>query len=58
MLKTAKARKSGDGVGGDSRVRRSGSEIDDVEVDGGEVEFDEVGKKVRKTSKSKNLSKF
>ena len=43
------------GVGGDSRAGRDGidgSGIDDVEVDGGEVEVDEVGKKGRKTSKS------
>ena len=57
MLKTAKPRKGGDGVGGDSRARRDGidgSGMDDVEVDGGEVEVDEVGKKGRKTSKSKS----
>ena len=56
MLKTAEPRKGGDGVGGDSRARRDGidgNEMDDVEVDGGEVEVDEVGKKGRKTSKSK-----
>ena len=43
------------GVGGDSRVGRDGidgSGMDDVEVDGGEIEVDEVGKKGRKTSKS------
>ena len=57
MLKTAKLWKGGDGVGGDSRAGRGGSEIDDVEVDDGKVEVDEVGKKVRKMSKSKNLSK-
>ena len=57
MLKTAKLRKGRDGVGGDSRAGHGGSEIDDVEVDGGEVEVDEVRKKARKTSKSKNLSK-
>ena len=48
------------GVGGDSRAGRDGidgSGMDDVEVDGGEVEVDEVGKKARKTSKSKNSSK-
>ena len=48
------------GVGGDSRAGRDGidgSGMDDVEVDGGEVEVDEVGKKGRKTSKSKNSSK-
>ena len=60
MLKTAEPRKGGDGVGGDSRAGRDGSDgngMDDVEVDGSEVEVDEVGKKARKTSKSKNLSK-
>ena len=48
------------GVGGDSRAGRDGidgSGMDDDEVDGGEVEIDEVGKKGRKTSKSKNSSK-
>ena len=48
------------GVGGDSRAGRdgiNGSGMDNVEVDGGEVEVDEVGKKGRKTSKSKNSSK-
>ena len=48
------------GVGGDSRAGRDGidgSGMDDVEVDGGEVEVDEVGKKGRKTSKSKKSSK-
>ena len=46
------------GVGGDSRAGRDGidgSGIDDVEVDGGEIEVDEVGKKGRKTSKSKTV---
>ena len=66
MLKTSstestKPRKGGDGVGGDSKAGRSRSEIngsgmDDVEVEV-EVKVDEVGKKVRKLSKSKNLSK-
>ena len=51
----------GDGVGG-SRAVHGGSKIvrsriDNVEVDGGEIEVDEVGKKVQKLSKSKNLSK-
>ena len=45
------------GVSGDSRARRGGSEIDGDEVDGVEVEVDEVGKKARKTSKSKIFSK-
>ena len=45
MLKTAKPRRGGDGVGGSSRARRGRSEMDDVEVDGGKVEVDEVGKK-------------
>ena len=47
-------------VGGDSRAGRDGidrSGMDDVEVDGGEVEVDEVGKKGQKTSKSKKSSK-
>ena len=53
MLKTAEPRKGGDGVGGGSRAGRGGSEMDDVEVDGSEVEVDEVGKKARNLSKSK-----
>ena len=57
MLKTAEPRKGRDGIGGDSKAGRGGSKIDDVEIDGSEVEVDEVGKKARKTSKSKNLSK-
>ena len=67
MLKTsstesAEPRKGIVGVGGGSRAGRDRggidrSEINNVEVDGGEDEVDEVGKKARKTSKSKNLSK-
>ena len=57
MLKTAKPRKGGDGVGSGSRARRSGKEIDDIEINAGEVEVDEVGKKARNLSKSTNLSK-
>ena len=67
MLKTlstesAEPRKSGVMVGGDSRARRGRSEIDkngidNVKVDGGEVEVDEIGKKVQKLSRSKKLSK-
>ena len=60
MLKTVEPRKGRDGVGGDSRTGRNGidgSGMDDVEVDGGEVEVDEFGKKSRKTSKSKKSSK-
>ena len=50
------------GVGDNNRARRSRSEIDeseinDVKVDGGKDEVDEVEKKVQKSSKSKNLSK-
>ena len=62
MLKTlgtesAEPRKGGVGVVGNSRAGRSrsgidGSRMNDVKVDGGEVEVDEVGKKVQ------NLSKF
>ena len=60
--KSAELRKGGIGIGGDSRAGRGGSEIDrseidDVKIDGGEVEVDEVGKKVQKSSKSKNSSK-
>ena len=60
--KSAEPRKGGVGVGGDSKARGSRSKIDesgmdDVEVNGGEVEVDEVGKKVQKLSKSKNSSK-
>ena len=63
MLKATEPRKSGDGVGDDSRAERGGNEIDgsemdDIEVDGNEIKVDEVGKKGQKTSKSKNLSKF
>ena len=51
------------GVGGNNKARRDaskldGSELDGKKVDGGEVKVDEVGKKARKMSKSKNLSKF
>ena len=61
-IKSAKLRKGGVRVGGDSRARRCGSEIDrsgidDVEINGGEIEVDEIGKKIQKLSKSKNLSK-
>ena len=60
--KSVEPRKSEVGVGGDSRARRDGSEIDrsgmdDIEVDSGEVGDDKVVKKDRKTSKSKNLFK-
>ena len=68
MLKTsstelAKSRKSGTRVGGDSKVKcdRSGldkSEINDVEVDGGKIRDNEVRKKNRKISMSKNMSIF
>ena len=47
----------GVGVVGSSRARRGRSEIggiNDVEVDGSKVEVDELGKKVQKSSKSKN----
>ena len=60
MLKTVELRKGKDGVGGDSRARRDRidtSGIDDVEIVGGEVDIDEVGKKGRKISKSKKSSK-
>ena len=62
MLKTAEPRKGRNGVGGDSRAghdrsENDGGEVNDVEVDGGKVGRDEIGKKGRKMSKSKNLSK-
>ena len=60
--KSAKLRKGRAGVGGDNRARcdRSkidGSEMDNVKIDDSKVRDNEVGKKGRKTSKSKNLSK-
>ena len=63
MLKTAKPRKGGVGIGGDSRAGCGESEIDrsgmdDVDIDDKEVEVDKVGKKGQKISKSKNLFKF
>ena len=70
MLKTSgiieSATQLGEGivrVGSGSRVGLTRSEIDNKrkihcnKVDNGEVEDDEVRKKVKKTSKSKNLSK-
>ena len=56
--KSAKPKKGGIGVDGDSRAGRGQSEIDgsrmdDVKVDGDKVEVDEVGKKVQNLSKSK-----
>ena len=63
MLKTLRGTQSktrpsegGVGIGGSSRAGRGRCEIggmDDVEVDGGKVEVDEVGKKVQKSFKSK-----
>ena len=48
---------------GDSRAKRNGSELDgsmfdNSEVDDGELGDSEVKKKVQKSSKSKNLSKY
>ena len=69
MLKTSGSTKSaiqpGEGefeVSGDNRTWRDrnkldGSKLDSGEVDGGEVKDDEIGKKVQKMSKFKNLSK-
>ena len=50
------------GVGSDckaehDRNKLDESQLDDNEVDGNEFEDDKIGKKVQKTSKSKNLSK-
>ena len=50
--------KVGGGKAGSERSELDGSKLDDSEVDGNEVEIDEIRKKVQKTSKSKNLSKF
>ena len=55
--------KGGVGVGSDIRARRGrskigGSGMDNVEVDGGEVEVDKVGKKVQNASKSKRTGGF
>ena len=58
ILKTAELKKGGNGVGDDNRAGRGRSMMDNIEVDGGEFEVDEVEKKARKMSKSKNLSKF
>ena len=57
--KSAKPKKAGAGVGSNSKARRKldKSGIDDVEVDGGEVRDNEIGKKSRKMFKSKNLFK-
>ena len=49
----------GVGVGSRSKARHDGqkSRINDIGVDGNEIEDNEVGKKVQKSSMSKNLSK-
>ena len=66
MFKTSKSTESktrpGEGGvrdGGNNRAKRdrSRSRIDDGEVNGNEFEDNEIGKKVQKSSKSKNLSK-
>ena len=44
--KSAKLRKDGVGIGGSSKARRDGKGDDSDEVDCGEIEGDEVGKKV------------
>ena len=56
-IKSAKSRKGRVRVGDGSRAGCDGNEIDSSEVDSGKIEDDKVGKKVQKTSKSKNLSK-
>ena len=61
--KSAKSRKGRVGVGSDSRAERGqskidGSRMDNVEVNGGEVKVDEVGKKVQNSSKSKKTVRF
>ena len=62
MLKTAEPKKGRVGVGGDNRAERVGNKIDrsgmdNIKIDSSKVKVDEVGKKGRKTTKSKNLSK-
>ena len=59
--KSAKPKKGGAGVDGDSRagcdkIEINRSRMDNVESDEGKVRDEKVGKKVRKTSKSQNLS--
>ena len=53
---SVKLKKGGVRIDSDSKTRRDRSEIDGVELDSAEVKDDEVGKKVQKTFKSKNLS--
>ena len=60
---SAKPRKDGVGVSGDSRAGHGKSEIDrigidDVEIDGGGIEVDEIWKKVQKLSKSNRYIKL
>ena len=68
MLKTSKSTESktqpsegrvgvSDSKGGQDGDGYDGSRIRDGKIDGGEVRDDEVGKKVQKLSKFKNLSK-
>ena len=59
--KSAKPKKDGVEIGGNSRVGRNRSEldesgIDNVEVDSSKIGNNEVGKKGQKMPKSKNLS--
>ena len=56
--KSAKPKKGEVEIGDCNKAERNRSEIGSGEVDGVEVRDDEVGKKVQKTSKSKNLTKF
>ena len=65
MLKISRSTESltqhgegGVGVGDVNRAGLDGNKLDGSKVDGGEVMDDEVGKKVQKLFKSKNLSKF
>ena len=51
-IKLVEPKKCGSGITGDSGAGQNGSEIDGVKI-----ENNEVGKKVQKPSKSKNLSK-
>ena len=57
-IELAKPRKGGVRVGGDSKARYDGSEINDNKIDSSKVGDDEFGKKVQKMSKSKKTIGF
>ena len=49
--------KNGVEVGDGNKTRHNARKIDGGKVDGGDIGDDEIGKKVQKTTKSKNPSK-